>query len=100
MISEEFDFAELIHALQDKDKEDILRLAEFEAIESEKICEEKGYGYDYVDAVSGLIYFLRFGQKPDSITNEQFQIFRNICEKLVAKNQLSPDVLTMFDFNQ
>ncbi len=97
MISEDLNFSELISAIQEKDKYEILRLAQSEATEAEKICEEKGYGQDYVEAVSGLIYFLRFGQKPDDITDEQFQLFRCVCEKLIAKKQLSPDVSTMFD---
>ncbi len=100
MISEDLNFSELITAIQDKDKYEILRLAQSEATEAEKICEEKGYGQEYVEAVSGLIYFLRYGQKPDDITDEQFQLFRSVCEKLVAKKQLLPDVSKMFDQSQ
>jgi hypothetical protein len=100
MISEEFNFLEFISALKDRDKIDILRLAESEEIEAEKISEEKGYGQDYVEAVSGFVYFMRYNQKPDELQDEHFQMFRIVCENLVAKKQLLPEVLNMFESSE
>ena len=97
MISPEFDFLEFISAVKNKDRLDIHRLADSEATEAEKISEIKGYGQNYVEAVRGFVYFMRHCQKPDGIKDEYFQMFRSVCEKLVAKKQLLPDVLKMFD---
>jgi hypothetical protein len=100
VISLEFNFLEFISAIKDRDKHDILRLAESEATEAEKISEIKGYGQNYVEAVREFIYFLRYSQKPDGIKEEHFQMFQSVCEKLVAKKQLLPDVMKMFDPNE
>lgn len=97
MISLEFDFSEFIDELKDKDKQVILSLAESEAKEAEKNAEIKGYGQDYVEAVTGFIYFLRYQQKPFGINEKHFQMFRPLCQKLILKKQLASDVLKMFD---
>ena len=97
MISIELNLSEFIEAVKDREKLVILNLAESEAKEAEKISEVKGYGQDYVDALMGFIYFLRYHQRPYKIEEEHFQMFRSVCEKLVAKKQLSSDVLKIFE---
>ena len=97
MISMEFSFSDFISAIKDKNELDILRLAEAEAKDAEKLSEIKGYGQDYVDAVTGLIYFLRYHQKPYGIMEKHFQMFRPVCENLVAKHQLPSDVLNILN---
>ena len=97
MISLRFKVPELISYIVGKDKDDILRLLESEAKEAEKISEIKGYGHDYVETLRGFVYFLKYQQKPYGIREEHFQIFRSVCEILVAKKQLSPDILKMFN---
>ena len=72
-------------------------MAESEAKEAEKISEVKGYGQNYFDALKGFIYFMRYKQKPYRIKEENFQMFRSVCENLVAKKQLLPDILKVFD---
>jgi len=100
VISYELNFLEFIGAVKNRDKPDILRLAESEALEAEKISEIKGYGQDYAEMVSDFIYFLRYGQKPDGIDEEHFQMFHSVCENLIAKKQLLPEVLKLFDSNE
>ena len=100
MISPEFDFAEFVNAIEDGDLHDILRLSESEATEAQKVAEIKGYGQDYVDAVRAFVYLLRYGQKPVGIDEERFQTCRSICEKLVAKKQLLPHILGLFDSDE
>ena len=97
MISSEFNFSEFISAINDEDKQEILRLSESEAFDAEKISEVKGYGQDYVDALRGFIYFLRYHQKPFGINEEHFQMFWSVFDKLVAKKQLPSEMLKMFD---
>ena len=96
MISPEFNFSEFINTVKNKDKQVICGLAESEAREAEKISEIKGYGHDYVDAVTIFIYFLMYQQKPFGINEEHFEMFKQVCEKLVEKKQLSSDVMKMF----
>jgi len=97
MISSEFNFAEFMKAVEGRDLHDVLRLAESEATEAEKVAEVKGYGEDYTDAVRGFVYLMRYGQKPVGIEEKRFQAFRSVCEKLVAKKQLLPHILGLFD---
>ena len=100
MISLTFNFIEFIDTVKDTDRLDIQRLAESEATEAEKIAQIKGYGQNYAEVVRGFLYFMRYGQKPGGIEDEHFQMFRDVCEKLVAKKQLLPEVLKMFDSNE
>jgi hypothetical protein len=99
VISPEFNFLEFIRVVKDKDKPDILRLAESEATEAEKVSEIKGYGQNYTEGVRGFIYLIRYCQKPDGIKEEYLQMSRSVCEKLVARKQLLPEVLKIFDSN-
>jgi hypothetical protein len=39
----------------------------------------------------------RYGQKPVGVDEERFRTFRAVCEKLVAKKKLLPDILGLFD---
>ena len=96
MISLNFNFSEFIDETKNKDKNMILSLAESEVRQAEKNAEIKGYGHDYVEALNGFIYFLRYHQKPYGIKEGHFKMFRIVCENLVAKKQISSDILTMF----
>ena len=100
MISLEFNFSEFIDAVKDRDRHVILSLAESEARQAEKNAEIKGYGQNYVDALTGFIYLLRYEQKPYKINEEHFQMFRIVCEKLVSKKQILSDMMNMFDCHE
>jgi len=97
MISPDLDLAEFLIAIEDKDLHDIIRMTESEAAQAEKIAQLKGHGEYYVEALEDFAHVLRYGQKPLGITEEHFQSFRPICEKLVTKKQLLPDLLALFD---
>jgi hypothetical protein len=98
LISLKLNFSEFVASVINKDKHIILSLAESEAKEAEKLSEMMGHGHDYVDALAGLIYFLRNSQKPLEIKEKHLKIYRVICEKLIVKNQLSSDILKIFDY--
>ena len=100
MISQELNFSEFINAVKNKDKLDVLRLAELEAKEAEKISEIKVSGQNYFEALREFIYFMMYKQRPYRIKEEYFQMFRPVCENLVAKKQMSPDILKVFDYQQ
>ncbi len=93
MISLKLDFCEFVDYIKDRDKHVILSMAESEAKEAEKISEMMGIGDDYINAILELIYFLRYSQKPGGVKDEHLHLYRAICENLVAKKQLSPDIM-------
>jgi hypothetical protein len=97
LISINLNFSEFINKVKDKDKDVIIDLAESEAKEAEKISEMKKSGYDYVDAILGLVYFLNNSEKPYWIKDNYLKMFGIVCEKLAAKKQLSSDLLKMLD---
>jgi len=97
MISPDLDLAEFLIAIEGKDLHEIIRLTESEATEAEKISQLKGHGEYYVEALEGFAHIMRYGQKPLGITEEHLQAFRPVCQKLVAKKQLLPEVLALFD---
>ena len=96
MISLNFNFSEFIDEIKDKDKDMILSLAESESRQAEKNAEIKGCGHDYVEALDGFIYFLRYQQKPYGIKEDHFKMLKIVCEKLIAKKQIPSDLLKMF----
>jgi len=97
MISPELNLAEFLNAIEGRDLHDMLRMAESEAMEAEKIAQLKGHGEDYVDALGGFVLVLRCGQRPLGVEEEHFQAFRPVCEKLVARGQMQPYVLGLFE---
>ncbi len=97
MISLKLNFSEFIEAVKNKDKHIILSLAETEAKEAEKLSEIMEGDRDYVEALTGLIYFLSTSQKPYGIKEKHLKMFRIICERLIVKNQLSSDMLKFLD---
>ena len=97
MISINLKFSEFIDAVKDKDKYIILSLVESEAKEAEKISEMMECGQDYVNALMGLVYLLRYSQKPEGIKEKHCKLYRVVCERLVEKKQLSSDILEMLD---
>lgn len=97
MISPNFDFFEFINEIKDKDKHMILCLAESEEKQAEKMSEVKGYGHHYAEAINGFIYFFRYHQKPYGVKEKDFELFRIVCENLIAKKQISSDILKLLD---
>lgn len=93
MISIKLNFSEFIDSIKNRDKHIIISLAETEAKEAEKISEMMECGQDYVIALINFIYFLRYSHVSDSIKEEHLKLYRIVSEKLVAKKQLSSDLL-------
>jgi hypothetical protein len=98
MISPEFNFAKFIHTVEDKHREEILKLTNYELIEAENAIKKRGYGQEYIRALKGLLFFIGPGGiKPSGVDEDDFQLFRPICEKLVAKKQSKPSILKAFE---
>ena len=56
-----------------------------------------GIGDNYINAILELIYFLRYSQKPGGVKEEHLYLYRMLCQNLVAKKQMSPDILKMIE---
>lgn len=97
MISPEFNFDEFIKAVEDEDRVNIVRIAESEYREAEMRVVARGYGKGYVNSVRGFLFFMHEGMKPAGVDEADWQMFRRVCEKLVAKKTFPPGVLKMFD---
>ncbi len=97
MISITLNFSEFIDFVKNKDKNIILSLAESEVKEAEKISEITGAGIDYVNALLGLIYLLRYSQKSGSVKEEYLNLYRTVCEKLITKKQIASELLSMLE---
>lgn len=50
----------------------------------------------YRSLLGAFVFFLRYGIKPTGITDEDFQSFRPVIEKLVGKGQLKSTILSLF----
>jgi hypothetical protein len=46
--------------------------------------------------MSGFLFWLRYGIKPDGLTADEFATFRPICEDLVSNDQLKAEALEVF----
>lgn len=56
---------------------------------------ERG-GRTYVEELGAFLFFMRFGMRPSSATDDEFQSYRRVCETLVEKGHFKPSILEMF----
>ncbi len=50
----------------------------------------------YAQRIKEFLYFMRYGQKPDGVSAEDFHKYHPVVKSLVDKDQLKPGILTMF----
>jgi hypothetical protein len=98
------DLVAFLESIRDCDLNSTIREADREAVRYEYRTGGRSRGsrdaregqIRYAEQLKGLIFFLRFGIKPNGVSDEVFQLFRPLCEALVAKGQLLPAVLNCF----
>lgn len=99
-----YDFRHLIDQVKDMNYLDILQYAEKEADRVESIsygkkgavrAREQGSAR-YVDQIGAFLFWMKSGRRPAGATDEDFQFYRIVAEKLVEKKQFNPQVLEMF----
>ena len=116
MISPDCNKREFIEAVQDKDYPEIILMAAQEATEvrglslgprpkaKERPMELQAWKHrefviqGYEDFLKGFLFFMRFVSiKPGSVSDNDFQLFRPVCQNLVNKGQFKPEVMNFFD---
>jgi hypothetical protein len=115
MISPSLNKSEFIKAVQDKERQEIIRIATEEVMAVERLplgrkpkvgdrpmeaqaWENRKWAIgEYNKFVRAFLFFMRNPViRPAGIDDWDFQLFRPVCEKLVQKKQLSPQVLDLF----
>ena len=92
MISESFNRRQFIEAMMEKDYIQILFAAEAEVNEAERIrrpakSPRVRSAAEYSAFLKAFLFFMRYGIKPGGIFDEDFFLFRPLCEKLVQKGR-------------
>ena len=91
-------FRTFLDGVRDKDFQTIIHAAESE--HGGYSTRERRRGHDqrtaYRALMSGFLHFMRFGMKPAGVEDADFQMFRPVCESLVARGELKPEVLELF----
>ena len=81
------------------DKEDILATAykKHKSLDKSTTMYTLEFRLGLQNSLSGLLYFLENKQRPAGISDINFTEFKPICESLVKKGQMEPEVLKLFD---
>jgi len=99
-----YDFQKFIDSVKDFDYLEIIKSAEQRCYELESLsygrkgavrAREMGSAR-LADQLKGLLFWLRTGQKPFGLSDGHFEAWKVICERLVAKQQLKPEALAVF----
>lgn len=116
MISPSCDKREFIKAVQNKDYLEIIRTAEQEANAVDRLPygarpkqkdsplaiqtwkNRKWAIQEYRKFLGSFLFFMRYRSiKPAGISDSHFQLFCPVCENLVKKGQLEPEVMNFFE---
>jgi len=92
MLSRQCDFKGFIQSISpDCTKLDLMLCLEREATEAERMLyqklssdeDRKRCGKDYATALKECFFFLRNGRKPSRVSPEDFEMLRNLCNRLM-----------------
>lgn len=106
MISDEYNFEKFLDAMLDKNALEIQIDASEEAEVAERLSSSSTRGIDkptkmrigyYKKRVGEFAFFMRCGIKPGSVDEEDFKLYRPICENLIKRDDLKPSVLDLFE---
>lgn len=106
MDSNEYSFEKFLDAIKNEDFLKIILLASEEAERAERLSSSATRGIDkakklrigyYKKRVAEFAFFMGHSIKPGSVDEEDFKLYRPICEILVEKGQLPSDVLKHFN---
>jgi hypothetical protein len=101
---ESFDFAEFIEGVKDRDYLEIIRYAEQEADRVDRmsrfvkgaVTARRRGSITYVSRIGAFLFWMRFGIRPDGASEQDFQSYRVVAERLVQKGQFKPEALDAF----
>jgi len=100
-----FDIRKFVEKIKEEDLPEIIEKTSREAKRIEnKSFNKKGAkrarkegSIEYLENLKGLLFFLKKGKKPDSVSDEVFQKYRPIIKNLVQKGELKKEILEKFN---
>ena len=104
MISNTYDFSKFLEAMSRIEYLEMLSLAEQEYMDANARADDpkadpkaRGSGSrEYARQVGDFLYFIRRGKRPTDAPDQEFALYRPICEDLVKKKQFDPSILDLF----
>jgi hypothetical protein len=92
------DFDTFLNSVKYLDKEDILATAykRHKALDKSTTMYTLEFRLNLQNCISGLLYFLENGQRPQGLNDINFLKLKPICENLIKKGQMGPQVLEIF----
>ena len=106
MISDEYNFEKFLDAMLDKNVPEIIASASSEAEAAARLSSSSTRGIDratkmrigyYNKRVGEFAFFMNYGIKPGGVDEEDFKLYRPICEKLVKKGDFKSSILDQFE---
>jgi hypothetical protein len=93
------DFDAFLNSVKYLDKEDILATAykRHKSLDKSTTMYTMEFRLGLQNSISGLLYFLENKQRPASISDTNFAKFKPICESLIKKGQMEPEVIKLFE---
>jgi hypothetical protein len=93
------DFDAFLNSVKYLDKEDILATAykRHKSLDKSTTMYTMEFRLGLQNSISGLLYFLENKQRPDGISDINFLKLKPICENLIKKEQIEPEVLGLIN---
>jgi len=100
-----YDFDAFLEKMAELDYLDIIAAAEQAGTSAEKsatgghkgvVQARKMGALDYSRQIGAFLFFVRYGQKPAGVNDEEFKKYLVVVRPLVQKKQLKPGVLELF----
>jgi hypothetical protein len=101
----DFNFKEFLDGIEDLDFFQAAQRAEHELHFVEPLARRQFRKRDiqrdtrpirYSDQLSGLLFWFHSAMKPAGLSEQEFQLIRSLCERLVQKGQLKKEALLAF----
>ena len=104
MSSYDYSFTKFIDAIKDKDFFEIVKLGEQEASNVERtltsgrkgVVEARKRCGNYLALLGEFLFFMKNGIKPYGVYEENFQLYRPVCENLVKKGFFKQTIMDYF----
>lgn len=77
-------FKEFVNIIKDKSYPEMVKWSKKELHE---VRARKKGDTEYADILRGFLFFIQWGKKPNAINDQQFQLFRPVCENLAHKSK-------------
>ena len=101
----DYNFKDFLQAVQNDDLFEVVKKAEEACYWAEAqsyrvkgaVKRRQMGSIKFAEQLKGLLFFLKNGIEPMGLSNHDFLAIRPLAEKLVAKGQLKPEILHLFE---